>query len=111
RIGASGGGSGFEGATIRCGAAYRGEAAGFGATLLSASVATTGGFEARCRLRNGLTCLATLSHSARSSSLRPRLRRDGSGNSGIKLDRRRFIDDSDFGAGDADAALLRPLRP
>src|SRR5207247_10715116 len=67
--------------------------------------------QARCRLRNGLTGLATRSHSVRSSSLRPRLRRGGSGNSGIKLGGRRFIDDGDIGAGDADAALLRPLRP
>src|SRR5438093_13325959 len=110
-IGASGGGSGFEGATRRAGAICRGEAADFGATLLSASVEATDGFEARCRLRNGLTCLATLSHSARASSLRPRLRRGGSGNSGIKLDRRRFIDDGDIGADGADAALPRPLQP
>ena len=109
-IGASGGGSGFEGATIRAGATCLGEAAGFGATLLSASAEATDGFEAR-RLRNGLTCLATLSHSARSSSLRPRLRRGGSGNSGIELDGRRFIDDGDIGAGDADAALRKPLQP
>src|SRR5207245_3057321 len=110
-IGASGGGSGFEGATIRAGVMCFGEAAGFGASLVSPSNATTGGFEARCRLRSGLTCLATLSHSARSSSLRPRLRRGGSGNSGIKLDRRRFIDDGDIGADGADAALPRPLQP
>src|SRR5215207_3359055 len=109
-IGASGGGSGFGGRTIRAGAACLGEAAGFGATLISASVETAGDFAAR-RLRNGLTCLATLSQSARSSSLRPRLRRGGSGNSGIKLDDRRFIDDGDIGAGDAEAALRRPLQP
>jgi hypothetical protein len=35
--------------------------------------------------------LATLSHNVRSSSLRPRLRRGGTGNSGIELDVRRFI--------------------
>src|SRR3954454_21808217 len=110
-IGASGGGFGFEGTTIGAGATCFGKAAGFGPTLLSASAATTGGFEARCRLRNGLTCLATLSHSARSSSLRPRLRRGGSGNSGIKSGRRRFIDDGDIGASDADAALSKPLQP
>ena len=109
-IGASGGGSGFEGATIRAGATCLGEAAGFCATLVSASAEATDGFEAR-RLRSGLTCLATLSHSARSSSLRPRLRRGGSGNSGIELDGRRFIDDGDIGAGDADAALPKPLQP
>ena len=39
------------------------------------------GFAARCRLRSGLTCLGDASHSARSSSLRPRLRRGGAGNS------------------------------
>src|SRR3954451_12695920 len=109
-IGASGGGFGFEGTTIGAGATCFGKAAGFGPTLLSASAATTGGFEARCRLRNGLTCLATLSHSARSSSLRPRLRRGGSGNSGIRLDDRRFIGDGDTGADDANAALPKPLQ-
>ena len=36
-----------------------------------------------CRLRSGLTCFATLSHSARSSSLKPRLRRGGTGISGM----------------------------
>ena len=63
------------------------------------------------RLRSGLTCLATLSHSARSSSLRPRLRRGGSGNSGIESGRRRFIDDGDIGAGDAEPVLSKPLQP
>ena len=68
---------------IGAGAGGFGEATGFGAALASVSGEATGGFGARCRLRSGLTCLATLSHSARSSSLRPRLRRGGSGNSGI----------------------------
>jgi len=47
--------------------------------------------------RNGLVCLATLSHNARSSSLSVRLRwGGGSGGSGIDDGTRRFIgDDND----------------
>src|SRR5882757_5319022 len=97
-IGASGGGSGRGGETIGAGAGTFGEATGLGAALASVSGGATGGFAARCRLRNGLTCLATLSQSACSSSLRPRLRRGGSGNSGIKLEDRRFI--GGIGGGD-----------
>jgi hypothetical protein len=56
-----------------------------------ASAGEADDFEAR-RLRSGLTCLATLSHNARSSSLRPRLRRGGGGvNSVIEFEGRRFI--------------------
>ena len=44
---------------------------------LSASGARPGLSPVRGRLRSGLTCFATLSHSARSSSLRLRLRRGG----------------------------------
>ena len=59
----------------------------------------TGGFAARCRLRSGLTCLATLSHSARSSSLRPRLRRGSGVSSGIEFEDRRFMGGCDIGGG------------
>ncbi len=104
-IGASGGGSGFGGTTIRGGAACRGEAAGFGAAFGSVATDAAGGFT-RCRLRSGLTCLATLSHSARSSSLRPRLRRGGTGNLGDRTRRPPFICGSDSGGADAAGALV-----
>ena len=97
----------LEGATNRAGAACFGDAAGFGTAWFAASTGAIEGLT--MRLRSGLTCLATLSHSARSSSLRPRLRRGGSGNSGI--DDLRFIDDGDIGAGDVDAALPKLPRP
>ena len=65
-----------------------------GASACSAAFATRGFF------RNGLVCLATLSHSARSSSLSARLRRGGSTSSGMT--RERFIGrrDNDGRAGD-----------
>src|SRR4051812_8463002 len=88
-IGASGGGSGRDGEMFGTGAGAFDKAAGRDGVLASASGDATGGFRARCRLRSGLTCVATLSQSARSSSLRPRLRRGGSVNSGIVV--RRFI--------------------
>src|ERR1700709_604286 len=91
RRGANGGGSGLGGATIGAGAGGFDEAIGFGAALVSGSGEATGGFGARCRLRSGLTCLATLSHSACSSALRPRLRRSGGGHSGIEVEGRGFI--------------------
>ena len=83
----------------------RGGAGGFGeaglaAALSSASGDAVTGFKARGRLRSGLTCLATLSHSARSSSLRPGLRRGGTGNSGGEVEGRRFIGNSDIGGSD-----------
>src|ERR1700676_3301435 len=96
-IGASGGGCCFGGASIFGGASGFGEATGFDATETSASSGAVGGFKARCRLRSGLTCFATLSHSARSSSLKPRLRRGGGVNSGIEVEGRRFICGSDSG--------------
>src|SRR6195256_3996404 len=53
-----------------------GEAAGFAAAGASvAGESPAGGFAARCFLRSGLVCFATLSHNARSSSLRLRFRR------------------------------------
>jgi hypothetical protein len=61
----------------------------FAATEASACDATTCGFGVRCRLASGLACRATLSHNARSSSLRLRLRRGGLGKSGV--DGGRFI--------------------
>ena len=50
--------------------------------------------------RSGLVCLATLSHNARSSSLRLRLRRGGGSNSGINGGR--FIGDGDSDNDDND---------
>jgi hypothetical protein len=70
-----------------------GEASGFAAAGACASGATVCGFAARCFLASGLACLATLSHNARSSSLKLRLRRGGAGNSGIVGGR--FIDGGD----------------
>jgi hypothetical protein len=61
---------------------------------------------ARGFLRSGFVCLATLSHSARSSSLNARLRLGGAGSSRIGIEERRFIgrggnDDSDDDGGGA----------
>src|SRR6185437_2275598 len=96
-----------------------GGAAGFGArTILvdgggsacaafptaDASASCAAGLAARAFFRNGFVCLATVSHSARSSSLSARLRRGGSTSSGMK--RERFIgrrvrhDDDDAAAHD-----------
>jgi len=62
-------------------------------------------FAARDLFRNGLICLATLSHSARSSSLSARLRR-GVANSGIEVDER-FI--GRRGTGSDGGALRGPV--
>ena len=70
-----------------------GEASGFAATGASKSGEPAWGFAARCLLPSGLVCLATLSHNARSSSLRLRLRRGGASKSGINGGR--FIGDGD----------------
>ena len=97
---------------IRATATGFGEAMSFGAgvaaTFAAASGDATGGLAARCRLRRGLICLATLSHSVRSSSLKPRLR-GGTGNSGIGRDVRRFIGSNDGGGDDGGEMFWRPV--
>jgi hypothetical protein len=89
-IGASGGAAGLGGGGILTDWGGLGAAAGIAAGGVSASV-KPGGLAARCLLRSGFVCFATLSHSARSSSLRLRLRRGGAGNSGIEVADGRFI--------------------
>src|SRR5450755_2392175 len=95
------GGSG--GADGGCGFAARdvlAKVSDFGAAaLVTAGASMIGGFTSalavRGFLRSGFVCLATLSHSARSSSLKPRLRRGGGAGSGIELEDGRFIGHSD----------------
>ena len=77
--------------------------AAFPAATVSAAGTAASAFAARDFLRRGLVCLATLSHSARSSSLRPRLRRGEAGDSGIGVEGR-FIgrgDSAGWSAGGA----------
>src|ERR1700688_1936823 len=99
--GASGGAagpSGFGARKILADTDGLGCATGFGTEAAS----TVSGFAARGLLRRGFVCLATLSHNARSSSLRLRLRRGGVGNSGMEVEER-FIGrgDNDRCGGDA----------
>jgi hypothetical protein len=64
------------------------------------------GFDGRGFFRSGLVCLATLSHSARSSSLKLRLRRAAGGESGIVIEGR-FIGDGDNDSDGKDAPRER----
>jgi hypothetical protein len=89
----------------------RDAAIGFGETDGGAALGSgdaAGGFATRGCLRSGLTCLATLSHSARSSSLKTRLRRGGTGISGMMLEGRRFIGNRDVGGSGRDGTFGRP---
>ena len=102
-MGASGGVGGFCALVIATGATRLGIAPGFTASGESATGASAGGLAARGLFRSGFVCFATLSHNARSSSLKPRLRRGGVANSGIEGEGGRFIggddnDDSNAGA-------------
>jgi hypothetical protein len=63
-----------------------GGATGFAATRASAAGAAPSVFAARGFFRSGFVCFATLSHSARSSSLKLRLRRGDAASSGIELE-------------------------
>src|SRR5258708_1964418 len=85
-LGASGGASGF-GTRAASGSGFSGTA-GFAAVGASESGAAVCGFAARGFFRNGFVCFATLSHSARSSSLRLRRRRGDACNSGIEVGER-----------------------
>jgi hypothetical protein len=67
------------------------DGAGFAAVTVSASDKIASGFAARGLFRNGFVCFATLSHNARSSSLKLRLRRGEADHSGIKVGGGRFI--------------------
>ena len=96
------GGADFGAGTTLAGMDFGGTA-GFAMACVSTCGASA--LAARC-LRNGLTCFATLSHSARSSALRARLRRSAADKSGIGTIR--FID----GYGnDGDAGGAAPLEP
>jgi hypothetical protein len=80
------------------------DAAGFAVFAVSASDKTISALAARGFFRSGFICLATLSHKARSSSLRLRFRRGETGNSGIKGEDGRFIGrrgNGDIGGGGA----------
>ena len=83
-----------------------GAAADIAANGVSASGEAGCDFAARDLFRNGLICLATLSHSARSSSLSARLRR-GVANSGIEVEDERFI--GRRGTGSDGGALRGPV--
>ena len=90
--GASGGaaGAGFGARAILMAGDGFGPATAFAAAGILESGEATGGFVVRALLRSGLVCFATLSQSARSSSLSARLRRGGD-NSGIEVEDERFI--------------------
>ena len=75
------------------------------ATGVSAADGSAAALATRSFFRSGLVCLATLSHSARSSSLNARLRLGATGRSRIGIKVRRFIErggnnDSDDDGGD-----------
>jgi hypothetical protein len=89
--GASGGASGLDNRGSLAGEAGFGGGTDFAAAGVSTGDGSAWTFTARCFLRSGLICFATLSHSARSSSLSGRLRRGGAGNSGIEVEGGRFI--------------------
>jgi hypothetical protein len=74
-----------------------GGAAGFAAAGVSSSAEAASVFPERGFFRNGFVCLATLSHNARSSTLKLRLRRGDADHSGIEVGGGRFI-----GRGDND---------
>jgi hypothetical protein len=74
------------------------------AARISVSGEAACGFAAECLCRSGLVCLATCSHSARSSSLRLRLRRGGPDDSGSGIDGGRFTDGTNHGGLDDDTA-------
>ena len=73
--GASGGAADFGGPAAWTGKCGFGAVAGLAAADGSVGVSVGCALATRGFFRSGLTCLATLSHSARSSSLKPRLRR------------------------------------
>src|ERR1700736_122786 len=104
--GAKGGGDVFGGETIGAAAFGFGAIACFVTAAVSDAGAAASAFATRGFLRSGLTCLATLSHSARSSSLSARRRRGVTDNSGIGAGR--FIVGCDSGGRD-DGAVLRGL--
>src|SRR4051812_26129816 len=76
--GGAGGAAGFGAADFLADPGGAGAAVDF-ATAVSSAGRTASAFPARALLRSGLACLATLSHSTCSSSLRLRLRRGGGG--------------------------------
>ena len=89
--GAAGGGAGLARSRgVLAGGSCFGGLAGLAAAGVTGSGDAACAFAARAFLRSGFVCLATLSHSARSSSLRLRLRR-GADNSGIGIEGGRFI--------------------
>jgi hypothetical protein len=63
-----------------------GDAAGFAEIGVAANGESASCFAARGFLRSGFVCLATLSHKARSSSLKLRLLRGEAANSGIEVE-------------------------
>lgn len=105
--GASGGGAGGAAGTARTTGGDFSRSTGpvfAGVSSTRSCTALTG----RARLRSGLACFATLSHSSASSRVSARLRRDMGGGSRL---RGRFIGDDDS-AGDAlNGAACRISRP
>jgi hypothetical protein len=105
--GGAGGASGFGGSIILEGGTCL-DGAGFAAAAISATGVAAGGLAARSLFRSGFVCFVTLSHSARSSSLKPRLRRGGAANSGIEGEGGRFIGGDDNDDSNAGAARRGP---
>jgi hypothetical protein len=98
----AGGKSGFAAGLTLAGTCGFDAAADFAAAAVSASFLTERGF-----FRSGFTCLATFSQSARSSSLKLRLRCGGAGNSGIRGEAERFIFDDDKCGGEVGDGVRR----
>jgi hypothetical protein len=68
-----------------------GDAASFVSATISAAGEGASAFAARGFFRSGFACFATLSHKARSSSLKLRWRRGDADHSGIEIEGGRFI--------------------